>query len=42
MHLLLSVTGLALLVGGLLAALSELVLWLDSQYWPFITSRGEG
>ena len=37
MHLLVSVTGLALLVGGLLAAVSELVLWLDSQYWPFIT-----
>ena len=37
MHLLLSVTGLALLAGGLLAGVAELVLWLVSQYWPFIT-----
>lgn len=37
MHLALSAAGLVLLVGGLLAVATELVMWLFGQYWPFIT-----
>jgi hypothetical protein len=37
MHRIVLSTGVALLAGGMLAALLELAMWLGTQYWPFIT-----
>ena len=33
----LSQTGLIIFVGGMLAGLVEMALWLGEQYWPFVT-----